>query len=609
VNRKNSRSLRQSQALFPFGTGAVLNYEGQSFVACDITKWLKGDQFHEPRLENLLGVQALKAPPRADTNRSHIGVPFTRFPQWLFCPKCRKMHHYRIREETGERPICKRCKSGLTPMRFVIACENGHLDDVPWAYWAHRGSSKRCEEQENLEFKVKPNGDGSLGSLYVECQTCESKNDLSQIMRFKNFRCFGIHPWRRRSEREDCEQTPRVLQRGASNLRYDYSVEAISIPPWTDFNFWGDDEQQIRQHSDFQTLVDSISNIPLFELLADKIAGELEVDVTLVEATARGNEEDENSRAQSSLMNIEAEEYVALKAPDKEHHPKDRFQKVNADISSFIEEGNFNSDLSRIYKRLEHYISFVSIINRLRCVRVLTGFSRIERSVEKKISVDIGKGNLNWLPGIEVFGEGVFVEINQEMINRWEKNTEVTKKVQILQNRFRNLPEGFQQSYPGGENFIPTAKFLLLHTLSHLLMTRMQFSAGYSTSSIRERIYCDFPETEEGEMSGFLLFTSAGDVEGSMGGLARLGKPELLFPLFTEALNDGRGCSRDPVCIESPGQGLDGLNLAACHSCALVPETSCQFRNQFLDRSLLVGTPDSQETGFFHPLIGLLEEL
>ena len=35
-------------------------------------------------------------------------------------------------------------------------------------------------------------------------------------------------------------------------------------------------------------------------------------------------------------------------------------------------------------------------------------------------------------------------------------------------------------------------------------------------------------------------------------------------------------CSNDPVCSESNPQNLDGLNLAACHSCLLAAETSVE---------------------------------
>jgi hypothetical protein len=104
-------------------------------------------------------------------------------------------------------------------------------------------------------------------------------------------------------------------------------------------------------------------------------------------------------------------------------------------------------------------------------------------------------------------------------------------------------------------------------------------------------------------MSGILVYTAAGDSEGTMGGLVQQGKPTRLESLFRGAIQDARWCSSDPLCIESSGQGIDSLNLAACHACSLLPETSCEEGNRHLDRALLIGTPSHPEIGFFHRLI------
>ena len=45
------------------------------------------------------------------------------------------------------------------------------------------------------------------------------------------------------------------------------------------------------------------------------------------------------------------------------------------------------------------------------------------------------------------------------------------------------------------------------------------------------------------------------------------------------------------------------VRVAACHACALVPETSCEHRNGLLDRALLVGVPGERDFGFFSSLI------
>ena len=102
-------------------------------------------------------------------------------------------------------------------------------------------------------------------------------------------------------------------------------------------------------------------------------------------------------------------------------------------------------------------------------------------------------------------------------------------------------------------------------------------------------------------MVGILIYTAAGDAEGTMGGLVRMGQPDRLENVIRRALDKARWCSTDPICIESRGQGPDNCNLAACHSCELVPETSCEEQNRLLDRGVVVGTIDNPELGFFSP--------
>ena len=103
-------------------------------------------------------------------------------------------------------------------------------------------------------------------------------------------------------------------------------------------------------------------------------------------------------------------------------------------------------------------------------------------------------------------------------------------------------------------------------------------------------------------MAGFLIYTAAGDSEGTMGGLVRMARPGTLEPTVIAALDRAQWCSSDPVCMElgEKGQGPRSMNLAACHSCGLLPETACESFNSFLDRAVVVGTPDDPSIGFLH---------
>jgi hypothetical protein len=148
------------------------------------------------------------------------------------------------------------------------------------------------------------------------------------------------------------------------------------------------------------------------------------------------------------------------------------------------------------------------------------------------------------------------------------------------------------------------AEFVLIHTFAHLMINQLSYECGYGSSALRERIYCEIGDKSH-TMHGVLLYTAAGDSEGTLGGLVAQGKPNKLDDIVNSAIENARWCSSDPICIDSLGQGTDSCNLAACHNCALLPETSCELGNRILDRGLVIGTPDNPELGFFNYIAGI----
>ena len=169
-------------------------------------------------------------------------------------------------------------------------------------------------------------------------------------------------------------------------------------------------------------------------------------------------------------------------------------------------------------------------------------------------------------------------------------------------SRAKKLNDNYNESYFGVNNKRNiTPKFILLHTLAHLLISQLSFECGYNVASISEKIYCS--EEEDGkEMSGIFIYTASGDSEGTLGGLVRQGRNDAFPDIFKKAINNAKTCSNDPICITSNGQGRDSLNLAACYSCALLPETSCEENNVFLDRGMVIGTFEDEKMGFWSSL-------
>ena len=112
---------------------------------------------------------------------------------------------------------------------------------------------------------------------------------------------------------------------------------------------------------------------------------------------------------------------------------------------------------------------------------------------------------------------------------------------------------------------------------------------GYYGLIQQERLYVSE------NMNGFLISAYDG-TDGYLGGLAKLcNNLDKLQNIITNALQRAQNCSLDPICYESEGQGVAQLNLAACHSCTLIPDTSCEMSNLFLDRRLVIDT----EFGYF----------
>ena len=185
----------------------------------------------------------------------------------------------------------------------------------------------------------------------------------------------------------------------------------------------------------------------------------------------------------------------------------------------------------------------------------------------------------NWLPGIIVRGEGIFIQFDDERLEHWEK--EVKGHFDRFMRRYERWPDDKRPSF--------SARYLFLHTLAHLLMRRLTFECGYGSSSLRERIYCDQGNLER-RMNAIVIYTAAGDAEGSLGGLVQQGEPGRFESILRQAVDDGEWCSSDPVCsdIGREGQGPEGVNGAACHNCALVPETSCEEFNKYLDRKFVI---------------------
>ena len=246
------------------------------------------------------------------------------------------------------------------------------------------------------------------------------------------------------------------------------------------------------------------------------------------------------------------------------------------------------------------YVRRVCLVKKLRETRALAGFTRIlppEGQRDPRLQSPTASRR-KWLPASVVKGEGIFLEFRLSEIQAW------LERVPEAQERAGKLEDAYNANRRkrGQPPRSITSKYLFLHTFAHLLIKQLSFECGYGSASLRERLYCEAGSAPT-PMQEILIYTASGDSEGTMGGLVRQGKPDRLEPVFLEALRTTSWCSADPVCIESFGQGTDNANLAACHSCALLSETSCEEGNRLLDRGMVVGTIADPDVGLLSPLV------
>jgi hypothetical protein len=240
-------------------------------------------------------------------------------------------------------------------------------------------------------------------------------------------------------------------------------------------------------------------------------------------------------------------------------------------------------------------VGSLALVHRLREVRVLRGFQRLEPPLGDPFTLPcapLSRGRLSWLPAVQVYGEGIYFELASDPLSAWQSQAPVRQRVDGIRAKFALVR-------PDADSAFITPQFLLMHSLTHLLINQLALDCGYSSSSLRERIYAG-SDSDGAPWAGALIYTSSASSDGTLGGLVRQGEPDLFGRTLVAAVENAEWCSSDPLCIESTGQGVDALNLAACHACAIVSETSCEHRNAFLDRALITGTPNARGLGFFN---------
>lgn len=628
LKNKTAYSVRASQAVLQYGVGAMVDFRDRTLMTAAPEYW-SGSVSHirDERLEKILHVDYFGKPGDKDDVKFAEGISYVRFPEWYFCPSCRRFKpigewvtEYRAKspKKAEEDPHmiqtmkCPKCFQELVVARIITACQEGHIDDFPWVKWVHCqnfGGPKEICSRPELTITTSSSASEGLEGLTLKCLNCGAAaslrgafdpgkfEELDKKTDFRyNFRCAGKHPWKHKTESCKSTEYPKVLQRGSSSVYFPVTESSLVIPPYSSIVTNKIDES--AAYAEYKAVIASYLSTPgitaeTIELLhnsqtqvyAQRIAQETAIPFDkVVGVLKRKNAAPDDGEYSTASVKYRAEEYEAITGETV----------IEAeDYGEFYREGD---DISAYNLP---FLKSISLIHKVREVQALVGFTRLkpvdstDAPGSQAVVVPVKEPDTKWYPAYDVRGEGIFIEFDSSSINNWRSEN------QFLAERVALLNDNYKKSFIG-ENHPReiTGKFLLLHTISHLLIKQLSFECGYGIASLKERIYCS--EAADGkEMAGILIYTACGDSEGTLGGLVRQGRSDTFPSIFNKAIENARTCSNDPVCSLSQGQGRDSLNLAACYSCTLIPETSCEEFNCFLDRGVVVGTFDNPNLGFF----------
>lgn len=564
--------IRPNQLITTFGPGSIIDAVKDSVTILDLNYWKeKGKKIIDGRLASYLGVDCFYMP---RTSYS-ADVPVVTFPYMHVCSsvKCGRIFDARENFDLDKYlrfgVTCPVCHKQAYPSRFISICENGHMNDFPWHWWVHRGANN-CKGAMRM---YSTGNTSTLADMWVEC-TCGAKRSMSGATQRENFEgmiCSGHHPFRPNHKNEKCDKLLIPSQRGASNVYFAVSRSAISIPPWINplYNLI---DEHLRMIESYKEDFGETGLARMYEKYFSAYTRE-EFDAALERRLQNIKE----------FIEIKQMEYNAIT-----HH---------ADPAYASNKKHFKAEEDPIPDYLKPYFRRIVRITRLREVRVLLGFTRVDApdpdSDEQANIVYLNKGKSEkWLPAAEVNGEGIFIEFNKETVNKWMNEPDIC----ALSKKYAECYKEFCESKEWTISILRDARYVLMHTFAHLLIKQMSMSSGYSSSAIRERIY--FGD----DMLGILLYTGSADKEGSLGGLVELGNINHLNLLMRDAFQEALLCTNDPECLNNIPAG-NNSNGAACHSCCMISETACENGNRMLDRGLIVPIVGREKQAYFRKLV------
>ena len=557
---------------------------------------------------------------------------------------------YKIKNIEGREENYKEYRV-LDQINLSLICPNGHLSDIPWSKylaWKTQKEIFQLKKEDNGEnlFDIEPCcGNPNLiwtenktksegyGSIYIECKSCrlgsgESKEkpkiNLEGINSLQP-NCRGQKPWEIEIDNPNSIPFERCYIRGdKKNGREKMQVSLVTANNVYYAN--GFSSLFIPAHLADDISKELLDAIEILKERYDKRNSNNPISKEEYWTKKVSNDFDEFMSDNAILINSDKQQFVnslrnlflsADNDQSSDPYEEYRWQEYrcfaqNSSILDIDENNGLSFRDVDLPIGLKPFFTKIQQVEELKVTNIQLDFTRVkpkerivrineqgEKVVEEasigQNTFSINKDELFVLPANETYGEGLFFQFNDDAINKWiDINT-----VQLNERftRFLNREIDHNEQGAGVKQKIKNngIKHFLIHSFSHLMMRELEFSCGYPTASLKERLFIS--NSANKSMSGVLIYTAEGS-EGSMGGLVSQGEPDKILDIIKNGIKRSVNCSSDPLCWESEGQGIFDLNLSACFSCSLVAETACEEMNLGLDRRVLV----DEDFGYFKDL-------
>ena len=542
----------------------------------------------------------------------------------------------------------------LEQTNLILVCPNGHLSDIPWENYLNwktqklTSGNKIDENGENLfevgpcctkpnliwtESKTKSEG---YGSIFIHCNSCGTgdggRKNGKALNDYKSFpkinleginslkpKCRGQKPWELDIDNpslipyESCfkntgnniREEMQIALVTANNVYYANGFSSLFIPMHLAENKSKEILDALKIIEERYKTRNSTNPISKEDYWDKKIEDDFDEFLSDNGIIVTVDKENFKNQLKSEFLNVISE-------ANGDKHEEYRWQEyrcfsTHTSLPNITENKGLRFNDIVLPNELTDFFIKIQQVEELKVTNVQLDFTRVKPKERIVVNGEVQESSsgqnifsidakeLYTLPANETLGEGLFFEFSNEKIDSW-----VSENISELENRFgkylNTIPDSNSQGLSSKMKIYNNKyKHFLIHSFSHMMMRELEFSCGYPTASLKERLYIS--TNPEKQMSGLLIYTAEGS-EGSMGGLVSQGEPEKILEIIKKGLERSINCSSDPLCWESEGQGIFDLNLSACFSCSLVAETACEEMNLGLDRRVLV----DEDFGYFRSI-------